>query len=114
VAAYVTDPELYIENINLPPRSRGLRWTTTPPRSLTGDLDAHMKYAAASVAQTGMHRNCDGGWIGGRYGDGGSPADGQFDDAACAAPLPPLHHRSEHVWHVVKTARRWGAPLQRR
>ncbi|MGR3483929.1 MAG: SPFH domain-containing protein [Paracoccaceae bacterium] len=102
-------PELYVENISLPPAVERALDTRTS-RGLTGDLDAHMKYAAAEALRQGgeasgamgagmgaglgmqmMHQMAAGPW-------GARPAQAAQPAAAAAPPPPPV----EHVWHIAE------------
>ncbi len=102
VAEYgISIPELYIENISLPPAVEAALDTRTS-RGLTGDLDAHMKYAAAEALRKGGEAS---GAMGAGLGAGMGMAMAQQmanpwaqPAAAPTAPPPPP---VEHVWHIA-------------
>jgi membrane protease subunit (stomatin/prohibitin family) len=96
-------PELYIENISLPPAvEKALDERTS--RGLVGDLDRHLRYKAAeSLGQPG---SAAGQAMGMGMGAGmGMQMSGMAmgpwgpSPATQAAPPPPP---VEHVWHVAK------------
>ncbi len=111
MAAYgLSIPELYIENISLPPEVEKALDTRTS-RGLTGDLDAHMKYAAAEALRQGGEAS---GAMGAGLGAGmGMAMAGQMAQAgpwgaaarpaaAPAAVAPPPPPAVEHVWHIAE------------
>ncbi|PVA06850.1 SPFH domain-containing protein [Thalassorhabdomicrobium marinisediminis] len=112
VAQYgITIPELYIENISLPPAVEAALDTRTS-RGLTGDLDAHMQYAAAEALRKGGEAS---GAMGAGLGAGmGMAMAGQMANpwaraaggapAAAAPPPPPV----EHVWHTAEGGKTKG------
>ncbi|KAJ56455.1 antifreeze protein [Actibacterium mucosum KCTC 23349] len=101
-------PELYIENISLPPAVEKAMDTRTS-RGIAGNLDEHMKYMAAEAlsqpgngmgqamgmgmgAGLGMQMANTGPW-------GAAP---QAAAPAAAAPMAPPPPPVEHVWHVAE------------
>lgn len=108
VAEYgITIPELYIENISLPPAVEAALDTRTS-RGLTGDLDAHMKYAAAEALRKGGDAS---GAMGAGMGAGiGMAMAGQMAGSfgAQAAPMAPPPPPVEHVWHIAKDGKTTG------
>ena len=109
VAQYgITIPEFYIENISLPPEVEKALDTRTS-RGLTGDLDAHMKYAAAEALRQGGEAS---GAMGAGMGAGMGMAMaqqmanpwGQRAAAPMAPPPPPV----EHVWHIAENGETKG------
>jgi membrane protease subunit (stomatin/prohibitin family) len=105
IAAYgLSTPELYIENISLPPAVEAALDTRTS-RGLTGDLAAHMQYAAAEALLKGGESS---GAMGAGMGAGvgmamaqrmAGPWGAALQAAAPAVPPPPP---VEHVWHIAK------------
>ena len=116
IAEYgIAIPELYIENISLPPAVEAALDTRTS-RGLTGDLDAHMKYAAAEALRAGGEAS---GAMGAGMGAGMGMAMAQqmanpwLNSAAqqiaptapqAAPPPPPV----EHVWHIAEAGKTTG------
>lgn len=110
VAAYgLSIPELYIENISLPTAVEAALDTRTS-RGLTGDLDAHMKYAAAEALRSGGEAS---GAMGAGMGAGMGMAMAQqmanpwaqsAAPAAVAPPPPPV----ENVWHIAEDGKTKG------
>ena len=96
-------PELYIENISLPPAvEKALDERTS--RGVIGDLDEHFRYKAAEALGT------EGGSAGAAMGMGmGASLGMQMGDmvsgpwgarpSAATPPPPPV----EHVWHVANS-----------
>jgi len=107
VAQYgITIPELYVENISLPPAVEAALDSRTS-RGLTGDLDAHMKFAAAEALRKGGEAS---GAMGAGLGAGmGMAMAGQmaqnFGQPALMAPPPPP---VEHVWHIAEGGKTTG------
>ena len=115
ISAYgLTLPELYIENISLPPAvEKALDDRTS--RGITGNLDDHMKYKAAeALSQQGSGAGQAmgmgmGAGLGMQMGNmmnmgpwGGQQAQQpQAAPAAAAAPAPPPPP-VEHVWHIAE------------
>ncbi|WP_116598030.1 SPFH domain-containing protein [Primorskyibacter marinus] len=104
----LTIPELYIENISLPPAVEKALDTRTS-RGLSGDLDQHLKYSTAEALRqggdasgamgagmgAGMGMAMAGQMMGGQRGPWGAvPA----SSASTPPPPPPV----EHVWHLAK------------
>ncbi|MCF2869979.1 SPFH domain-containing protein [Octadecabacter sp. G9-8] len=112
VAQYgIMIPELYIENISLPPAVEAALDTRTS-RGLTGDLDAHMQYAAAEALRKGGEAS---GAMGAGLGAGmgmamaqqmANPWAQQSPSAAPTAPPPPPP--VEHVWHIADNGKTTG------
>ncbi len=106
VAAYgISIPELYVENISLPPAVEAALDTRTS-RGLTGDLDAHMQYAAAEALRKGGEAS---GAMGAGLGAGmGMAMAGQMAQAGpwgarpATAPVAPPPPSVEHVWHIAE------------
>ena len=94
----VTLPELYIENISLPPAVEKALDTRTS-RGITGNLDDHMKYQAAeALRDTGSSAASSmgmgfGAGLGMQMGNSVSAPQQQ-----AAPPRPPV----EHVWHIAE------------
>ncbi len=116
VAQYgLTVPEFYIENISLPADVEKALDTRTS-RGITGNLDDHMRYAAAEA----MRRGGDaGGAMGAGLGAGiGLGMAGQMmpglarpwgrapQSAPSATPPPPPP--VEHVWHIAEKGKTHG------
>jgi hypothetical protein len=109
VTAYgITIPELYIENISLPPAVEAALDTRTS-RGLTGDLDAHMKYAAAEALRSGGEAS---GAMGAGLGAGMGMAMAQQManpfGAKAAPPIAPPPPPVEHVWHIAEGGKTKG------
>ncbi|MEM9320964.1 MAG: SPFH domain-containing protein [Pseudomonadota bacterium] len=113
ISAYgLTLPELYIENVSLPPAvEKALDERTS--RGITGNLDDHMKYKAAeALAQQGSGAGQAmgmgmGAGLGMQMGNmmnmgpwGQQPA--AQPQAAPAAVAPPPPPPVEHVWHIAE------------
>ena len=114
VAAYgLTLPELYVENISLPPAvEKALDERTS--RGIAGNLSEHLKWKAAeAMAQGGAAGDAMGTGLGAGLGlqmatgiTGGQPgpwgaapqAAPAAAPAAAAPPPPPV----EHVWHIAE------------
>ncbi len=105
IANYGLDvPEFYIENISLPPAVEKALDTRTS-RGISGNLDDHMKFAAAEAMRQGGQA---GGAMGAGLGAGiGMAMAGQMmpqagpwgaQPAAAPPPPPPV----EHVWHIAE------------
>jgi len=99
----LTLPELYIENVSLPPAvEKALDERTS--RGIAGDLDEHLKWKAAeAMAKGGAASDAMGAGLGAGLGMqmGGmmmNPAAAARAPAPAAPPPPPV----EHVWHVAK------------
>ncbi|MEM9755969.1 MAG: SPFH domain-containing protein [Pseudomonadota bacterium] len=118
IAGYgLTLPELYIENISLPPAvEKALDDRTS--RGITGNLDEHLKYKAAeSLAQQGSGAGQAmgmgmGAGLGMQMGNmmnmgpwGGQPQQAPQPAAAPVAPPPPP---VEHVWHIAENGQTKG------
>ena len=112
VAEYgITIPELYIENISLPPEVEAALDTRTS-RGLTGDLDADMQYSAAEALRQGGEAS---GAMGAGLGAGmGMAMASQMQNpwarnAPQSAPMtPPPPPPVEHVWHIADKGQTTG------
>ncbi|PHQ84352.1 MAG: antifreeze protein [Thalassobium sp.] len=110
VAAYgISIPELYIENISLPPAVEKALDTRTS-RGLTGDLDAHMKYAAAEALRQGGEAS---GAMGAGLGAGMGMAmagrmAGPWGAVPAVAPVAPPPPPVEKVWHIAEAGKTKG------
>ena len=122
IAAYgLTMPELYIENISLPPAvEKALDKRTS--LGIAGNLDDHMKWKAAeAMGKPGNHRATRWarawapGWAwhgAGRWASRAPGARGPRPGAAAhAAPPPPP---VEHVWHIAENGQTQGPVLEGR
>ncbi|AZQ66314.1 SPFH domain-containing protein [Silicimonas algicola] len=110
IAGYgVTLPELYVENISLPPAvEQALDERTS--RGVVGNLEQHFRYKAAQsldnpnsgVGQAmGMGM---GAGLGMQMGGAMAGAPGPWGSPAAAPPPPPV----EHVWHLAKDGQTSG------
>ncbi|MGR3805763.1 SPFH domain-containing protein [Marinibacterium profundimaris] len=117
-------PELYIENISLPPAvEKALDKRTS--MGIVGDLDAYTRYSAAE-AMTSAAENPAGGGMAAGLGAGMGMAMGQqmaqpaqqpgpwgahpqqaYSAPAAAAPPPPPPP-VEHVWHIAENGETRG------
>ncbi|MEM9971560.1 MAG: SPFH domain-containing protein, partial [Pseudomonadota bacterium] len=91
-------PELYIENISLPPAvEKALDERTS--RGVIGNLDDHFRYKAAEALSTegGVAGAAMGMGMGAGMGMQMASAAGPWGARAAAPPPPPV----EHVWHVA-------------
>jgi membrane protease subunit (stomatin/prohibitin family) len=106
VAEYgITIPELYIENISLPPAVEAALDSRTS-RGLTGDLDAHMQYAAAEALRKGGEAS---GAMGAGLGAGmGMAMAQQMANPWAKNTAPPPPPPVEHVWHIAEGAKTTG------
>jgi len=104
----ITLPELYIENISLPPAvEKALDERTS--RGITGNLDDHLKYKAAeamaadgSAAGQAMGMGMGAGLgmqMGNMFNQGPW---GQAPQVAPMTPPPPPPPPAEHTWHVAE------------
>ncbi len=104
-------PELYIENISLPPEVEKAMDTRTS-RGITGNLDDHMKYKAAeAMGKGGAIDQSMGMGFGAGMGmnmagqmAGTMAPGGQHQPAGMAPPPPPV----EHVWHLAVNGQTTG------
>jgi len=102
IASYGLElPELYIENISLPPAvEKALDERTT--RGLVGSLDDHLRYKAAESFDQpgGAAGQALGMGLGAGMGMqmGGVVMPGAYQTAT---PVPPPPPPVEHVWHLV-------------
>ena len=108
----ITIPELYIENISLPPAVEAALDARTS-RGIAGNLDDHMKWKAAeAMAQPGSAAGQAmgmgmGAGLGMQMGNmmQAGPWGPAPQAAAHAAPTPPP---VEHVWHIAESGRTSG------
>ena len=111
IASYgLSLPELYIENISLPPDvEKALDDRTS--RGLVGKLDDHLRYKAAeSFGQPGSAAGSAMGMVVGA-GMGmqmGGMMAGQAGPWGAAPVAPPPPPPVEHVWHVAKDGKTDG------
>ncbi len=102
IASYGIElPELYIENISLPPAvERALDQRTS--RGVVGSLDDHFRYKTAEAM--GQPGSAAGQAMGMGMGAGMGMAMGGIGPwgRAPAAPTPPPPPPVEHVWHIAK------------
>lgn len=102
----LTIPELYIENISLPPAvEKALDDRTS--RGIAGNLDDHMKWKAAEAM--GAEGSAMGQAMGAGMGAAMGMAMGQqtmtqgpWGVAPQAAPVAPPPPPVEHVWHIAE------------
>jgi membrane protease subunit (stomatin/prohibitin family) len=118
IAQYgLTLPELYIENISLPPAVEAALDKRTS-MGVVGDLGRYTQFAAAEAMQAAASNPGGDGGMGAGLGAGmgmamgnrmmgaGGPW-GQPERAAPAAPAPPPPP-VEHVWHVAENGQTKG------
>ncbi|MBS0125592.1 SPFH domain-containing protein [Thetidibacter halocola] len=108
IRAYgLTVPELYIENISLPPEVESALDARTS-RGIAGNLDEHMKWRAAeAMGSGGAMDSAMGMGMGAAMGAGMA---GQMGMAGpwgaapqpAAAPVAPPPPPVEHVWHIAE------------
>ncbi|MEL7461119.1 MAG: SPFH domain-containing protein [Pseudomonadota bacterium] len=110
IAAYgLMLPELYIENISLPPAVESALDERTS-RGIAGNLDDHLKWKAAeAMANGGAASDAMGAGMGAGLGmQMGNMMMNQGPwgqaPAAAAPPPPPV----EHVWHIAKNGQTTG------
>ncbi|WP_306116902.1 MULTISPECIES: SPFH domain-containing protein [unclassified Roseovarius] len=110
VAEYgLSIPELYIENISLPPAVEAALDKRTSS-GIAGDLGRFTEYSAAE-AMTEAARNPNGGGMGAGLGMGMGMAmaqagmqQGPWGNRSAAPPPPPV----EHVWHIAEGGKSHG------
>jgi len=123
IAQYgLTLPELYIENISLPPAvEQALDKRTS--MGVVGDLNKYTQFSAAEAMQAAASASGDGGTMGAGLGAGLGMAMGnmmtgaggplgqaqhqphqQAHQPAAAPPPPPV----EHVWHIAENGQTRG------
>ena len=107
-------PELYIENISLPPAVEAAMDARTS-RGIAGNLDEHLKWKAAeAMGQGGAAADAMGMGMGAAMGvqmaHGMAPAAAQPGPwgAPAAAPPPPPPPPVEHVWHIAEAGQTKG------
>lgn len=107
IAEYgLTIPELYIENISLPPAVESALDERTS-RGITGNLDEHLKWKAAeAMAKGGAASDAMGAGLGAGLGmQMGGMMMGAAQPTGIAPPPPPP---VEHVWHIAKDGKTTG------
>ena len=110
IAEYgLTIPELYIENISLPPAVEAALDKRTST-GIAGDLGRFTEYSAAE-AMTEAARNPNGGGMGAGLGMGMGMAmaqagmqQGPWGARSATPPPPPV----EHVWHIAEGGKSHG------
>ena len=117
IAAYgLTIPELYIENISLPPAVEAALDKRTS-MGIAGDLSRYTQYSAAEAMTSAAANPAGGGGMGAGLGMGmgmamaqqmaqpgpwgAAPAAAQ-PAAAAPAPMAPPPPPVEHVWHIAE------------
>ncbi|MGV6848035.1 MAG: SPFH domain-containing protein [Marinibacterium sp.] len=115
----LTIPELYIENISLPPAvEKALDKRTS--MGIVGDLGAYTQYSAAEAMTAAAHNPAGGGMAAGMGAGmgiamaqslqgpwGARPAPAQ-PAAAAPTPPPPPPPPVEHVWHIAENGQTRG------
>ena len=102
----LTIPELYIENISLPPAvEQALDKRTS--MGLAGDLGKFTQYSAAEAMTSAANNPAGGGMAAGLGAGMGMAMAGQMMNqgpwgAAPAQAAPPPPPPVEHVWHIAK------------
>jgi membrane protease subunit (stomatin/prohibitin family) len=103
----LTIPELYIENISLPPAvEQALDKRTS--MGLAGDLGKFTQYSAAEAMTSAANNPAGGGMAAGLGAGMGMAMAGQMAQggpwgaAPAAAPAAPPPPPVEHVWHIAK------------
>ena len=129
IAQYgLTLPELYIENISLPPAVETGARTSGTSMGVVGDLNKYTQYSAAEAMQSAASASGDGGTMGRGPRCRPRHGDGQHDDGCRPVPgarrrtsrtsrppaPPPLRRRLSKTMSGTspRTARR-GAPFPR-
>ncbi len=96
----LTIPELYIENISLPPAVEEALDARTS-RGMAGNLDEHMKWKAAESMT--MEGSAAGGAMGMGMGAGlGMQMGNMIQSGATPVAAPPPPPPVEHVWHIAE------------
>ncbi len=96
----LTIPELYIENISLPPAVEEALDARTS-RGMAGNLDEHMKWKAAESMT--MEGSAAGGAMGMGMGAGlGMQMGNMIQAGASPVAAPPPPPPVEHVWHIAE------------
>ena len=106
-------PELYIENISLPPAVEAALDKRTS-MGIAGDLGKFTQYSAAEAM--GKAAETPGGGMGAGIGAGMGMAMGNMmaqqgpwgPRPAAASPAPPPPPPVEHVWHIAKNGQTFG------
>ena len=128
IAQYgLTLPELYIENISLPPAvEQALDKRTS--MGVVGDLNKYTQYSAAEAMQSAASASGDGGTMGAGLGAGLGMAMGNMMTGAggpwgqaqnqphqqAARPAAPPPPPVEHVWHIAENGETRGPFFQGR
>ena len=113
IAAYgLALPELYIENVSLPPAVEAALDKRTS-MGLVGDLGKFQQYAAAEAMTKAAENPGGGGGMGAGIGAGLGMAMAQRMGPWGAAPAPataaaPPPPPEEHVWHIAEGGRTHG------
>ena len=110
VAAYgLMIPELYIENISLPPAVEDALDKRTS-MGVVGDLDRYTKYATAEALQKGGEASSGiGAGVGAGLGMAmGAQMTRQGPWGSHAAPVAPPPPPVEHVWHIAENGETKG------
>lgn len=107
-------PELYIENISLPPAVEAALDKRTS-MGLAGDLGKFTQYSAAEAMTAAASNPAGGGMAAGLGAGMGMAMAGQMANQgpwgaapASAAPPPPPPPPAEHVWHIAKDGQTSG------
>ncbi len=112
-------PELYIENISLPPEVEKVLDQRTS-MGIVGDLNKFTQFSAAQAMQKAAEGGSDGGMgagLGAGMGMGmgmamaqgmGAQGMGQQQAPAAAAPPPPPPPAAEPMWHIAENGQTRG------
>ncbi|MEM6636345.1 MAG: SPFH domain-containing protein [Pseudomonadota bacterium] len=110
-------PELYIENISLPPAVEAALDKRTS-MGLAGDLGKFTQYSAAEAMTAAANNPAGGGMAAGLGAGMGMAMASQFGGpwgqkpaaapAPSAAPAPPPPPPVEHVWHIAEDGKTTG------
>ncbi|MCB1340089.1 MAG: SPFH domain-containing protein [Pseudooceanicola sp.] len=113
IAAYgLTIPELYIENISLPPEVEAALDKRTS-MGLVGDLGKFTQYSAAEALSKAASNPAGGGMAAGLGAGmgmamGAQMAQGPWGAAPAQAPAAPPPPPVEHVWHIAENGQTTG------
>ncbi|WP_425091930.1 SPFH domain-containing protein [Tropicimonas sp. S265A] len=113
IAEYgMTVPELYIENISLPPAVEAALDKRTS-MGIAGDLGRYTQYSAAEAMTEAARAGGDSGMgagIGAGMGMamGAQMAQGPWGARAAPAPMAPPPPPVEHVWHIAQAGQTKG------
>ncbi|MCC5955010.1 MAG: SPFH domain-containing protein [Natronohydrobacter sp.] len=112
-------PELYIENISLPPEVEKVLDQRTS-MGIVGDLNKFTQFSAAQAMQKAAEGGSDGGMgagLGAGMGMGmgmamaqgmGAQAMGHSQGAGASAPPPPPPPAAEPMWHIAENGQTRG------